>query len=336
MKPLYKNKPKRLFTFGCSFTSYSWATWANILAYELDVPFYNFGKPGAGNYYIANQISQADAKFNFTKDDLVIVCWTSVSREDRYKDNTWQTPGNIYTQDTYNKQFVKDWADETHFAMRDFSMIKLVDDLLTYKTQHHHLQMLDLTNNLEHFTDKVFSDIREIRYLKDTFSSVLDKLQPSFYDVLWNGDVQNKLNKDHEIIHKNFHDGHPSVTEHFEYLEKTFDYAFSDNTRLKVEQTNKDCINYLKAEDNFYIVNSSNYENKTWKDIKGPDWPDKFPGLSKLAPWIKKEIEEVHGMEVSTVLENNKEIKFDQKVFQEAASKFTIVPSRPLPLEILH
>ena len=73
MKPLYKNKPKRLFTFGCSFTEWIWATWANILAYELDVPFYNFGKPGAGNYYIANQISQADAIFNFTKDDLVIV-----------------------------------------------------------------------------------------------------------------------------------------------------------------------------------------------------------------------------------------------------------------------
>lgn len=326
MKPLYKNKPKRLFTFGCSFTSYGWATWANILAYELDVPFYNFGRSGAGNYYIANQISQADEIFNFTKDDLVIVCWTNVSREDRYIDNKWQTPGNIYTQDTYNKQFVKYLADETHFVMRDFTMIKLVDALLSHKTQHHHLQMLDLTN----------SDGSKINYLKDTFSSMLNKLQPSFYDVLWNGDIQNKVKKDHKIIHKSFNDGHPIIAEHFEYLEKIFDYSFSDNTRLKVEQTNKDWINYIIEKGTLKQTNSPEHANKVWNSIKGKDWPDHFPGWNNLLPWIQKEMEEVHGCAKFTNLEEREDIELSPEVVKEMISKFTIDPGRPLPPEILH
>jgi len=250
MLKLYENKPKRLFTFGCSFTDYHWATWANILAHELDVPFYNFGKSGAGNYFMANQVAQADAKFNFTKDDLVIVCWTNISREDRWTSkNGWITPGNIYTQNEYDKQFVRDWANHTHFALRDFSMIKLVDELLSHKTQHHHLQMLDLANKINQWeNDEVIPNTREAQCLKHTFKSVLDKLQPSFYDVLWNGDVQNKWKKDWKEIHKNFLDGHPTILEHSEYLEKTFDYDFSKKTKKVVNRTFEGFVEFVKPE----------------------------------------------------------------------------------------
>ena len=78
MRRLYETVPKRLFTFGCSFTSHDWATWANILGYELQLlhgcEFYNFGRSGAGNAYIANVISQVDQVYKFNSNDLVIVC----------------------------------------------------------------------------------------------------------------------------------------------------------------------------------------------------------------------------------------------------------------------
>ena len=114
MKMLITLEPKRIFTFGCSFTNYLWSTWANILGYEFrEAEFYNFGKSGAGNQYIFNTLMQADAAYDFTHEDLIIVQWTNVSREDRYfhagaeilnstetSHGAWSTPGNIYSQDT--------------------------------------------------------------------------------------------------------------------------------------------------------------------------------------------------------------------------------------------
>ena len=32
----------------------------------------------------------------------------------------------------------------------------------------------------------------------------------------------------------------------------------------------------------------------TWRDIKGVDWPDQYPGWDNIEPWIKKELIEVH------------------------------------------
>ena len=59
-------------------------TWANILALDLLVPFYNYAASGAGNRFIATRVGMADVKHKFTKNDLVIVCWTNVARMDRY------------------------------------------------------------------------------------------------------------------------------------------------------------------------------------------------------------------------------------------------------------
>lgn len=80
MHKLYNTKPSRLFTFGCSFTERNWATWANILAYDLDCEFYNFGRRGAGNFYISNLITQADSVYNFCSDDLCLTAWEKIGK----------------------------------------------------------------------------------------------------------------------------------------------------------------------------------------------------------------------------------------------------------------
>ena len=107
MSALIIKKPKRLFTFGCSFTKFYYPTWANIIAHDLEIPLYNYGKPGAGNQYIFNTIMQADTIYNFNKDDLIMVCWSSISREDRYKDGNWMVAGNIYTKLRYDSAYIK-------------------------------------------------------------------------------------------------------------------------------------------------------------------------------------------------------------------------------------
>ena len=42
------NYTGRLYTFGCSMTSYFYPTWADILGQEFSY-YENWGEPGAGN-----------------------------------------------------------------------------------------------------------------------------------------------------------------------------------------------------------------------------------------------------------------------------------------------
>ena len=243
---LSNTAPKRLFTFGCSFTHYRWASWANILAYELGCEFYNFGKSGAGNYFIANQVTQANNLFNFNKEDLVVVCWTNVSREDRWMTNEgWVTPGNIYSQGEYNSNFVKKYANDIHFALRDFSIIDLTTQYLQ-NTNFHFLSMCDIKTQINQWEDANPHNNKHLTQISKIYEKSLSKIAPSFYETLWQNNIDNKWNKDWDTIHKNFSDGHPTPIEHLEYLEKTFDYDFSLKTKNAVESLHTDWVNFIK------------------------------------------------------------------------------------------
>lgn len=249
MKKLCNVKPSRLFTFGCSFTDWHWATWANILAIELDCEFYNFGKAGAGNFYISNLVTQADSVYKFKSTDLIIISWTNISREDRWIENqSWVTPGNIYSQNLYDKKFVKKYANDIHFALRDFSLITLIDNYLSQKCQYHFFSMCDITKRINQWVD-VENNINDITNL---YRSSLNKINPSFYDVLWNDSIEDKFQKDKKEIHHNFVDGHPTILEHFLYLEKIFVDCFSTKTKNLVLNTHHEWLNDVRKNFNKY------------------------------------------------------------------------------------
>jgi len=246
-KKLITETPNRLFTFGCSFTEYKWATWANILAYEFDCDFYNFGKSGAGNSFIANQITQAHKNFNFTKKDLVIVCWTNISREDRWHvSKGWVTPGNIYSQQDYDIRFVKNWANNIHFALRDFSYIELINSYLKNITNYHFLSMCNITKHLNQWDTSKTNQNEEIKNIADLYKESLNTISSSFYDVLWNNDMDYKWKKDWEGVHPHYSDGHPTIVEHYEYLTEIFDYNFSERTTNKVYSLHNGWLEYIR------------------------------------------------------------------------------------------
>lgn len=118
-------KYKRIFTFGCSFTHYyMWPTWANVVSYEApDSEFYNLGQCGGGNLFITERMVAANQKFRFTKDDLIMTMWSTHSREDRYRDTGWVTPGNIFTQGEISADFVKEWACIKGYIVRDLALM---------------------------------------------------------------------------------------------------------------------------------------------------------------------------------------------------------------------
>jgi hypothetical protein len=237
MKNLITRPVKRFFAFGCSFTEYHWTTWPEIVAEDLGIDeYYNFGKIGGGNEFIFNRLMQADQVFHFNENDLVIVCWTNSCREDRYTNGKWILPGNIYTQDEYSKDFIKKYyINPEESLLHDFAYIKASRTLLEHKnTQWHFLQMLDLLK----FPNQWETDIKMSAGFANLFEKEKLFLNPSFYEVLWENDLDNKFHLERKRF--KYIDYHPNPKEHFEYLKGVFinDWKQTTSSKLDVIETN--------------------------------------------------------------------------------------------------
>lgn len=216
-------KYKRFFAFGCSMTSYYWPTWADIIAQEIPTS-YNYGKSGGGNLFIASQITEANQRFKFDKDDLVMVMWSSIHREDRYIKNHWETPGNIYTQGTYSDKFVKQFADERGYFIRDISMITMASKLLeTTGADFHMLKMCEFEfNHSGVYSKNSFDDVRIL------YADVLEKIKPDILTVEFNGVWPVVPIRS---INGQTADYHPTTQNHANYLKKIFpELEFSSST----------------------------------------------------------------------------------------------------------
>jgi len=242
---LITRKPKRLFTFGCSFSNYFWGgMWPEIVAYDLNIPYYNYGLCASGNQYIACMIMQADIFYKFDSDDLIIVQWTNVCREDRYAWGAWQSSGNIFTSNYYDDTYKKQYADPEGYLLRDLTSIQFVDTFLTSKEcQYHFLSMVNIASTPDQYSDdtKIFDNITGI------FSNTLSKIHKSFYEVLWDDKISIKLKRDMQLISKKFIDGHPHPAETLDYLQKTFtEHSFDARTIQSVGEIQQQWIDKIK------------------------------------------------------------------------------------------
>lgn len=113
----------RIFTFGCSLTEYAWPTWAVIMSYDLKVPVYNFAKPGMGNVGIHHMMMYADMIHKFTKDDKILILWSSWSREDRIKNKKWNNSGSVFHNTYYDRRFLKTHWDMDNDIVKNSSAI---------------------------------------------------------------------------------------------------------------------------------------------------------------------------------------------------------------------
>lgn len=132
---------KRLFTFGCSFTNYAWPTWADLFGLEFDHAE-NWGVAGIGNIGIVQRIAECHSKNNFTKDDLIIVQWSSHLRNDYHRFRSpprgrdslgWKTKGSVFNyinKEIYDKNWIVQFFDEKSFIMYSLNAIQLATGLL--------------------------------------------------------------------------------------------------------------------------------------------------------------------------------------------------------------
>jgi hypothetical protein len=153
----------RIFCFGCSFTGYWYPTWADILIKEGEIrgfEGFNLGESGAGNLFINLRIWEMNAKYKFTEDDYILICWTGYNREDRWtKQKGWITPGNLTHQTLYNNYFIKNYHDTRFCAMRDSAiMFSTQLALKNLGVKVIHFSMAPLLQNNEYLSFKTFED----------------------------------------------------------------------------------------------------------------------------------------------------------------------------------
>jgi hypothetical protein len=87
---------RRLFTFGCSFTNYKWQTWADIIGTQFE-EFQNWGKSGAGNFFISSNLYECHSINKITKDDVVLIMFSSIDRFDFINQKSdFETNGSVY------------------------------------------------------------------------------------------------------------------------------------------------------------------------------------------------------------------------------------------------
>ena len=220
----------------------------------------------------------------------MIVQWTNVCREDRYvpehESGPWITPGNIYSQNVYDDRFVKDYFSELGAYVRDLAFIKATHKIISNKTQCHFLQMVDIMDKPDQWSNQS-CDISQL----STMTDVTQDIMPSFYKILYDNDVQNKFKKDHNLINKDFYDGHPTPIEHFTYLKTLFDYTFKQSTVNAVEQAQIKWVTELRSS----AVNKKNWRifdmDQSWRKrlynntiIKtGDDIDDKISTLNGIS-----------------------------------------------------
>jgi len=199
-------KYRHIWCIGCSLTENGpqTTTWADHLAQHY--PTTNLGKCGAGNQYIFQTLWELEIQKKFSPNDLIMVQWTTIFRESRRIRGKWVGGGNLWTQNEYPIEFIKTYCDPNEFYYRDMALIKATQLGLLDRYNHYEFSASPLTQINQYHNRQLPS--------KEKYETIQNRLLPSFYEILWNNDIQSR---------KNNH--HPLSEEHLLYLKKVFNWV---------------------------------------------------------------------------------------------------------------
>ena len=193
-------------------------TWADLVATNFD--FYeNWGGAGGGNTFISTQLYECNQQRNITKDDTVLIMFSSFTRYDFIIDSNWKLSGNLYSQTNINFDFLENcWSEEHGYVSSWFaikSAINLLDNIgCNYKI----MTAFDLLRFSENIT-KSMDDIRtnRVKNCMDDFKTILPAINLLDYaEYLEDNDIvkfyryfrNGKLDKDR----------HPTLTMHLMWV----------------------------------------------------------------------------------------------------------------------
>jgi hypothetical protein len=195
----------RLFTFGCSFTFWPWPTWADIIAHELNIPYYNWGLPGIGNVSIHTRMLECELRHGFNEDDIILAVWSTWGREDRYNVKTtrldrpgWSSTGDVLH--TYSKNFIDSYWSVSNDLMKNSTAIISANRMFDVKFNGHiSTPLINLHND-----DTLKFD--------DT-----EKEVALFYEDYIPNDGEYDPKK-HSCNYQSINDSHPDILSHLNYV----------------------------------------------------------------------------------------------------------------------
>jgi len=240
---------KRLFVFGCSYTSWMTPTWADFLATGYD-HFENWAIEGIGNRAIVERLSECLLSRNIGKDDTVVVQWTEPHREDYHRPDllpttNWSRMGSIFNQGT-SKIIVDSW-NEKSYLMHSMNFIHLGINLLSNSNcKWFATSSSDLTHDIKNFPELEF--YLQIFTHKNWITSLAGPIQQdnNFRGIKF-------ITND-----KIWYDNHPTPKMHYRWLidnlidklDVEIDHAFFDRitqalgTEPTISAENYEALNY--------------------------------------------------------------------------------------------
>jgi hypothetical protein len=189
-----------------------WPTWADIVSKEMpEAEFYNFGLSGCGNQLISYRIAEANNRYQFCDTDLIMVMFTTYTREDRWTtDKGWIAGGNIYNNRYYPDSWVREFADERGYLIRDAAIIDLtIKYLENVPSKSVLLRCVPFVSNSDNpGNGQAPYDIMSV------YQNTFNKLPPSMFEL----ELRNSWR---ELEHDyKFGDGHPNPQRYYNYLSK--------------------------------------------------------------------------------------------------------------------
>lgn len=230
----------RLFTFGCSFTQYGWPTWADIIAYDRDIEYYNYAIAGLGNVGIAHRILEADLKHKFREGDEIFILWSSWSREDRVKNLDWVGGGSVLNRSNtiYDSYFLKKYWNFNNDVVKNSTAIittnRLFKDLIVWQA-----------SAFEFFTNE--GDKTYVKSDAKTFINLYKEALPNLKVIPC------ETEKPFKVVH----DSHPDVLGHLEIAKiiyKDLNLKIKDNTTDTFIKLQNDIEYVVKETENFQKV----------------------------------------------------------------------------------
>lgn len=215
MASQFLSKYKRFFAFGCSFTDYRWPTWADIIGKEFPGNYYNYGGGGASNPMISRSIAEADLVYKLNKEDLVIIVWSDVCREERFQGHICGTGSVLYNPEVLSSPFLGQLP--LAYYKRDMICIHMASKFLDSIGLHHHMFSTVPLNKTEG-TNPINIDDNA----KAVLYPVAENIKQNYLDTIYNGNWQNQPTVDIKCQGKIIHDAHPSPSSHLKFLNTVF------------------------------------------------------------------------------------------------------------------
>jgi len=149
------------------------------VAREYDY-FENWGNAGSGNHYIFNSLIECHQRNHINKDDIVMICWSNVTREDRYLNDSWLAAGNIFTTAVYPKSWVNEFVTDRGCLIRDLAFMTATDLLLkNIGCKYNFFSVVPIEFNMTNKNQTEHPDVIEL------YSDVLDKICPSYLEIIF-------------------------------------------------------------------------------------------------------------------------------------------------------